>query len=221
MPEKYDQYIKVTEKGTKQVVNEFDNILPELSGKQVLDVGCGTGILSEKYLKNNLVFGVDNNKKSLEIARKKGFKVKLSDLEKKLPFQNNEFDLVICKDVLEFIYNAEPLLNEMIRVTKKNGLLLIHVPNEFTILDLVNVFLGKGFLKKRWYSNSSELSNPHVRFFTKKQLVQHLEQKNIKIAGDYSSNWSFTLPVIKVKPRFLSKLSDRLFSPGITLLCRK
>jgi len=219
--ESYTKYVSVTEKGTKEVLGEFKKILPPLEGKKILDVGCGTGLLVEHYLKSNEVNGLDNNSASLETAKKKGINVKQHDLEKPLPHENNYFDLVVCKDVLEFIYNSEQLLDEMIRITKKKGSILIHVPNEFTIIDLANIFLGNGIVKKRWYGSSSELNNPHVRFFTRKGLSESLKEKGLAIEHDHSNKWVFSLPIIKIKPRFLSLISTRLFSPGITFLCTK
>ncbi|HLC79206.1 MAG TPA: class I SAM-dependent methyltransferase [archaeon] len=216
----YDQYIKVTEKGTQGVLAEFLSILPQMGGKKILDVGCGTGLLTMHYTVQNEVTGIDSNSKSVEGAKKNSLLAKLHDLEKPLPFKDNYFDLVVCKDVLEFITNANQLLLEIVRVTKPGGLVLLHVPNEFTLLDIAGYILGKGILKTRWYKNSSELTNPHIRFFTKIGLENSLKQKGL-IVQDYSHKWAFTLPLIKIKPYLLSRISPQLFSPGITLLCTK
>lgn len=221
MPGNYDEYVKVSEAGTKAVLPEFHKILPDLDGKSILDVGCGTGLMLEHYAAKNNVMGLDSNTKSLAAAKRRGISVKQHDLEKKLPFPDNSFDLVICKDVLEFIFNAEQLLNEMVRVTKKGGLLLLHVPNEFTLIDLLNLALGNGILKRRWYANSTELNNPHIRFFTVAGLRETAAKSGLEIKSDYSGRWAFTLPVLGLRPGFLSKIFPPIFSPGITLLCTK
>lgn len=217
MPEQYDDYIAISDAGTRKSVRAFFEILPEINGGTILDVGCGTGILLEKYAAKNSVMGIDNNSGSLHLASKKGIKTKRVDLEKKFDFENESFDLVICKDVLEFIINADQLFDEMIRVTKKRGLILLHVPNEFTLRDLVTMLFGKGLLKKRWYRNASELNNPHVRFFTRKRLIESALSKNLSIEKDYSAHWALPFPGAS----FLSKIMPHLFSPGITLLLRK
>ena len=217
MSEKYDDYIAVSDKGTRKVLGTFIKILPTMNNKKVLDVGCGTGLLLEKYIENNKTIGIDNNKESLQIASKKGIKIKVFDLEKKLDFPNEDFDLVICKDVLEFIFHAEQLLDEMIRITKKDGFILLHIPNEFTIRDQIGIAAGKGIIKKRWYRNSNELNNPHIRFFTQKSLVKITQSKNLVVEKDFSKNWSLPFPGFSI----LSKISPRLFSPGTTLLLKK
>lgn len=220
MQEPYDKYAEVTRKGTIAVLDEFRQMLPRMDRKKILDVGCGTGLLVEHYAKNNDVFGVDANAKSVKTASGKGISARVHDLEKPLPFDSGHFDLVVCKDVLEFIFNSEQLVDEIIRVTKKNGTILMHLPNEFAVPDMLSIFFGRGLLKRRWYAESNELNNPHIRFFTEKGLRQHLEKKGLVVL-DYSSRWAFTLPVAKLKFYALSRLSPRLFSPGITMLCTK
>jgi len=220
MPVDYDKYIKVSDEGTRKNLADFNSITPNLIGKKILDVGCGTGILLEKFIKNNACIGIDSNNASLVIVAKKGIITKLVDLEKKLPFKDNEFDLVICKDVLEFIFSAELLLNELARITKKGGTLLLHVPNEFNFFDLTSLLFGKGILKTRWYEKSTELNNPHLRFFTSKKLAQYVAEKGF-VVTDYSWKWAFRLPLIHLKLGLLSSVFPRFFSPGITLLCTK
>lgn len=221
MAQNLDKYIEISADATKAVLDDFRKILPKMENKNIIDIGCGTGLLLEDYAKKNKATGIDSNQKSLDIASKKGIKTRLHDLEEKLPFSDSEFDLVLCKDLLEYIRNADQLVSEIARITKKDGLILLHVPNEFTIIDIINYALGKGIVKNRWMKTATELDNPHIRFFTKKSLKKCLEEKNLEIIADYSSKWSFRIPLISIKPRFLPLISDRLFSPGITLLCRK
>lgn len=45
-----------------------------------------------------------------------------------LPFGNNIFDVVICSELLEHLYDPERVLREVMRVLKPNGIFLITVP---------------------------------------------------------------------------------------------
>lgn len=97
---------------------------------RILDAGCGTGIMmSELAKKFPLTYGIDNSKKALKFCHKRGLhKVKLGDLEKKLPFPTNHFDVITCLDVIEHLKHDGAALKEMHRVLKKDGRIFINVP---------------------------------------------------------------------------------------------
>ncbi|GEM_PF-3375262 len=219
--QEYDRYIEVSESGTRKNLPHLGPLLPQMDGRRIADIGCGVGLLLEGYAKNNYTLGLDSNKKSLQSAKRRGIHVKLHDLEKPLPIPSNSFDLVICKDVLEFIFNAGQLLSEMARIARPGGQVLLQVSNPFTVRELLSYALGAGLLKKRWYADSTELTNPHVRFFTRKNLINSLEGKGLYVAKDYSSMWGFIIPGTGAMVPLLSGISPEFFSPGITLLCVK
>jgi SAM-dependent methyltransferase len=97
-------------------------------GDKILDAGCGTGVYLEELLRLGLdVTGVDEDKDMLEYAsnaRGKGAFLIKAALEG-LPFEPSSFDKVISVCTLEFIDDPLPALEEMVRVLKKDGILLI------------------------------------------------------------------------------------------------
>jgi len=50
------------------------------------------------------------------------------DLNKELPFGNNEFDTIVLSDVFEHIHNPQLLWKELARILTKDGVLLMNVP---------------------------------------------------------------------------------------------
>ncbi len=96
----------------------------------ILDFGCGTGVLQEEFEKrfNAKGFGIDISKKAINYCKKRGLiGVKLFDGEK-IPFKSESFDLVTAIDVLEHIDNDLGALKEIKRVLKKKGLAILLVP---------------------------------------------------------------------------------------------
>jgi len=93
----------------------------------ILDVGCGTG----RFISNSpsRIKGVDGNKESVEECLKKGYNVVKADVTK-LPFEDNSFDGVHCSHVIEHLQPKEAykLLSELLRVLKKDGILVIRTP---------------------------------------------------------------------------------------------
>ena len=106
----------------------------------VLDLGCGNGQNSLFAAgKVKMVYAVDANQEQLGFARRDGQDRKTKnvifgsvDLEKKLPFANQQFDVVLFLDVLEHLNNRVLALNEVTRVLKKGGRLFLSVPNRDT-----------------------------------------------------------------------------------------
>lgn len=100
----------------------------------VLDVATGTGrlpyFLLESPTFNGRVVGLDASRKMLQIAQEKlrpyrhraSFVQQVAD---QLPFTDNQFDLVACLEALEFFPSDTAALQEMVRVLKPSGTLLV------------------------------------------------------------------------------------------------
>ena len=91
----------------------------------VLDAGCGTGLVGEILYKNNFrnIDGVDFSQEMLNIAHQKNIyqSLKLVDLTKKLVYENNSFDAVICAGTFTCGHLGPEALREMVRITKQGG----------------------------------------------------------------------------------------------------
>ena len=91
----------------------------------VLDAGCGTGLVGEILYKNNFcnIDGVDFSQEMLNIANQKNIyqSLKLVDLTKKLDYENNSFDAVICAGTFTCGHVGPEALREMVRITKQGG----------------------------------------------------------------------------------------------------
>lgn len=123
---------------------------------RVLDVGCGTGF-SLKALKDAGfdVTGIDISDAMLDIARSKGFNVKLADF-RSLPFKANHFDAVVSVSALQWVHGKSykdvveyyrDIASEFKRVLKKNGRAVVQfypkTEGEFSLC--VNAFVRAGF----------------------------------------------------------------------------
>jgi ubiquinone/menaquinone biosynthesis C-methylase UbiE len=106
-----------------------------LSGKKVLDAGCGIGGSSRLLAKNFncSVTGIDLADKFIEAA---DFLTRCTKLEDKvtfqqgsvlkLPFEDNTFDAILCQHILMNIENKEGAIKEFARVLKPEGNLILH-----------------------------------------------------------------------------------------------
>ena len=118
----------------KNILNEYSNSHPK-----VIEIGCGIGItsliLSDKFERTLL----DNNPKVIELAKEiaviknKNCNFILADMFK-LPFGNNEFDLVFNSGVIEHFnfLDRVRLLKEYARILNKEGIMIIAFPNHYS-----------------------------------------------------------------------------------------
>lgn len=99
------------------------------AGMEVLDVGCGTGFLSEGILEvTPSVWGLDITPEQLQRARKKlPIPLVRGDAEN-LPFGSECFDAVLSSGSIEYWPNPEQALREMHRVLRPGGVVMVGGP---------------------------------------------------------------------------------------------
>ncbi|MBY0462750.1 MAG: class I SAM-dependent methyltransferase [Alphaproteobacteria bacterium] len=121
----------------------FNHLLKDKKEHVVLDIGCGVGDL-HSYLaqKGRKISGVDVSAESIKIAKNtnKGNIYSVYDGEK-LPFDDNTFDAVLTTCVMHHVPPAQwqRFIDEMVRVTKKEGTLAIFEHNPFNPLTRIAV----------------------------------------------------------------------------------
>ncbi|MBS4534315.1 methyltransferase domain-containing protein [Clostridium sp. D2Q-14] len=113
----------------------FNLFLP-FEGKRILDIGCGTGNYSIRLAKLGYeVVGIDISDEMLDIAKEKA-KGKKLDIEfynmdiYDLKFDDNEFDGAFSMAAFEFVEDTEKALDEIFRVIKSEGQVLIGTINK-------------------------------------------------------------------------------------------
>lgn len=146
--DKYGSKNLITKFLMKNFIKKFESNLLGLNKiKTICEVGTGEGellkILHKKFPKARL-FGCDLSKQEIAKVRNncKNIKIELSvqDAQDLNKYKDNQFDLVVCCEVLEHLQNPEKGLQELLRISNKY--LLISVPNE-PIWRILNLARGK------------------------------------------------------------------------------
>ncbi len=113
----------------------FDLLTPH-PGEFYLDAGCGTGVFTLDILaKGTRVIGVDISRPMLRRAKEKTkgylFQCILANILA-LPFPSEIFDRVISITALEFIAEGKKVVQELFRVTKKGGVIVVATLNSLS-----------------------------------------------------------------------------------------
>jgi SAM-dependent methyltransferase len=122
---------------------------------RVLDVPAGYGVLS--YRLQELGFTVDCCDLYPEIFQLEGVEIRKGDLDAKLPYEDEAFDIVICVEGLEHIENPANAIREFSRLVKTGGTLVASVPN------IMNIEERFRWLFSGYTSHFKPLSKPAAR----------------------------------------------------------
>lgn len=105
----------------------LDNLQPP-GDWRILDAGCGTGGNFPFLERYGTVQGFDYSEEAVLYCRLRGRKEVRQASIYELPYPDASFDLVTCLDVIEHLRLDLPALQELRRVLKPDGLLLLTLP---------------------------------------------------------------------------------------------
>jgi SAM-dependent methyltransferase len=99
----------------------------------LLEIGCGNGSFLSKI--NSIVSdaeGLELNEKAIEQCRRKGIKVSPNSIQDYSKKHQNRYDVICSFQVLEHIVSVGNFLHSSLECLKKDGLLILSVPNNET-----------------------------------------------------------------------------------------
>lgn len=161
-----DYYRNVTWEEPTKLIGRYAKILNMVvnevgSSRKVIDVGAGSGAISNELRKNgNSVFCMEINKDAIRMLKEKRLSVIEQDIEDKWKVKSNSFDTVVMTEVLEHCFATSHILNESHRVLKKGGRVVITTPNITSLGHRLQILLGR---EPSYYSHTGF---EHIRIFT-------------------------------------------------------
>ena len=139
----YESYVG---RWSRLVARQFLTWLDVPSGAKWLDVGCGTGALSQTILGSafpHAVLGIDSSEEYIEFAREQiqdpRVAFRLGDAQA-LPVQSSAYDAVVSGLVLNFFPRPNQALSEMIRAVRIGGTVAAYVWDYAGQMQLMRYF---------------------------------------------------------------------------------
>lgn len=225
------------------------NDLALTPGSPVLEVGCGAGLLSVGLARQGLrVHGIDLVEAMVEQAREWAKESGTSDLFSfdvgdvySLTFDDASFDLVIAVGVLPWLEGAEQAIQEMVRVTKPGGYIILTTANRSGLASLLDPLMcpllrpTKRYLKDLLVRLAHHRKSPTMVFHSSRAIDRTLSRLGVVKIKGMTRGFAFSFfrrtplpgPLAIALNRGLQHLADRnipcLRSTGMTyiVLARK
>jgi ubiquinone/menaquinone biosynthesis C-methylase UbiE len=188
---------------------------------KILDVPSGEGALALRL--KNLGFEVFCADLYPQIFKLKDIENHYANLDEKLPFENNFFDYVVCVEGLEHIENPANAIREFSRILKKNGTLIVSVPNIMNIEERLK-WLFNGYTSHFKPLSQKALTDISKEFGGMEEIALHinpigysevrflLEKANFRLVKTYldkpkKNSWAY-LPLVALI-RLISAFSNK------------
>ena len=139
----------------------------------IIDIGCGSGVQINEIGKKgySLAIGIDVNLNAIRFARERS----LPDTEfiiadaQYLPIKSSSADKIICAEIIEHLKRPQNLVNEIARILKHGGAVVITTPNDKSVWGIYE-FLWDVFGRGRSYGET------HLRFFSESDLRSNFSE---------------------------------------------
>jgi ubiquinone/menaquinone biosynthesis C-methylase UbiE len=153
-------------------------LLKPVASDRVLNVGCHDGALEYHYLLGKVeeFQGIDVNTKAVDVASRWSSEIfgqshfQVTQAEH-MPFEDSSFDKVLCLDTFEHVNDEQKVADEIYRVLKPGGVLVLSVPHDFlNFLDHDEITrVPRNFVRK-YIKKKPLLDHPKHRHYSEEAL---------------------------------------------------
>ena len=180
------------------ILNNFDKSIKK---KDVLDIGCGGGLISELLAKKNgNVTGIDENiyniKQAREHAKIDSIKINYKNQSLDTFYKKNKkkYDLILCLEVLEHVNDVKKTLDKISELMKPGATLILSTINR----NLKSLIFAKifGEYVLNWIPVGT---HQFEKFLKPEEIVEFLKLKKIEIKNikgmefnPFLNNWLLT-----------------------------
>ena len=165
------------------LINDFNlkNKKNPLRGLNILDIGCGGGLLSEPMARLGAnVTGIDPLLRNIEVAKhhlkKSNLKIKYLNFSPENFKSNIKFDVVLNMEIVEHVENVDFFINRSAKCLKKSGVMFIATLNQ-TLKSYLFAIIGAEYILK-WLPKGT---HDWQRFIKPVELIQLCKKNHLNL----------------------------------------
>lgn len=189
----YDNYWRSEGWETRPALKVLELFQRHISDRdRCLDVGCGDGGTSGVWCQERAAsyVGVDVSEAAVAVARDRGLDARRIADASALPFPEDSFDVAVCVEVLEHLFQPQLAVAEIARVLRPGGRLIATVPNVAHWRSRVDALVGRWNPRGDHLSAAEPWRDAHLRFFTLRSLTSLTERSGFAVVdrGGYAEH---------------------------------
>lgn len=177
--------------------------------KSLLELGSGEGWVLKKFKENNFkVIGIDYSGDGLKRYNNNLYnELIIGDVESEIiNFDNQIFDIIWIENVLEHVLNPRELIENIEKKLKKDGLVAVTVPNDFSILQ-------KSIIENKMVNHENYwLAYPdHISYFNYNSLINIFKYFKFELL-DIMSDYPIEFDLLSQNSNYIDNKNNGQFS---------
>ena len=174
---------------TENIKKHFNNSKNEtnyLKNLNILDIGCGGGLISEPMARLGAnVTGIDASEKNINIAqihaRKSGLKINYIHASPEKLNEVEKFDVILNLEVVEHVDNVNLYINSCYKLLKKGGLMFTATLNR-SFTSYIKAIIGAEYVL-RWLPKGTHDWNKFIKPEELEDLLSKEKFSTIDVKG--------------------------------------
>jgi len=157
-----------------------------LNGLNILDIGCGGGLISEPMARLGAnVTGIDASERNIKVAKIHSDKNKLEinylNKSPELLENNKKFDIILNLEIVEHVDNVNLYIKSCSNLLKKNGLMFTATLNR-SLMSYLKAIIGAEYILK-WLPIGTHDWNKFLKPEELERLLQNEKFNSVDIKG--------------------------------------
>lgn len=170
------------EAGTAAYRRQIIAATPFQPDGMLLDVGCDDGAWTDAVrraagIAPERVAGIEAVEERAELARARGFEVRIADIEQRWPYDDGRFDVVHANQVIEHVKRLDHFVLELRRVLRPGGAAVLCTENLASWHNVAALMLGYMPFSLTNISATGPIGNPfalHAGETPSQETWQHI-----------------------------------------------
>ena len=149
---------------------------------RMLDIGSGTGIIMKALENFGKMYGMELSMEAIRFLKRRDLNLIVrSDANDNLPFRDEAFTVITCLDVMEHLDKDDDLVQEMFRICRPGGYVILTVP-----------------AFQAFFSVHDKVFH-HRRRYTKIRLVAIIKKTDFQVVKISYYNMMMSLPIMVIR----------------------